>query len=332
MLRCGGIPVDFDIVQYSENEDRNSTLRNAILSVRRNGVAMKGNIENPNATIREISHNVILRNELDLYANVIECKSYPGVHSKHKNVDMVIVRMNTEGEYNMLEHESLRGMIESLRIITRKNSERVALFCFEYSRKYGRKKITSVHNSKLMSLADGLFLETTKNIAKNYPDIEHNDMNINECCAKLISEPSTFDVLLMPNLYGNIISHIVCGLMRGVGLISGKNFGDNAAVFETGARHAGWELAGKNIANPCSMLNASVDMLEYLGLYYHAYVIHRAIDKTINKDHIHTQDLGGKATSVDVVENIMKYVHKATEHVTWPYPTLEELEDIIKQE
>ncbi|PSN51404.1 Isocitrate dehydrogenase [NAD] subunit gamma [Blattella germanica] len=333
VFRCGGIPVDFEEIKFSEKDDSEDTWKNAILSTKRNGVCLKGNIDHhKKSTEKGISKNVLMRNELDLYVNVIEFKSYPGVLCNHKDVDMVIIRMNTEGEYNMLEHESIKGVIESLRIITRKNSERVAQFCFEYARKYGRKKVTTIHNSLITYVADGLFLTTAQNVSMNYPDIEFNEMDVKDCCRHLMTNPKEFDVLLMPNLYGNIISHIACGLIRGVGLVSGKNFGDSAAVFEVGARHAGWNLAGKNIANPCSILNAAVDMLEYLGLYFHAYIIHMAIEKTINEDKIHTQDIGGTATSIEVIENIMKHVHKLVENINWPYPGLEELQRMVNHQ
>lgn len=170
-----------------------------------------------------LSRNVALRNELDLYVNVLHCVSYPGVNSRHKNIDIVIVRQNTEGEYAMLEHESVDGVVESMKVITSSNSERVARYAFEYAKRNGRKKITTVHKANIMKLSDGLFLETSKRVAKDYPDITHNNMIIDNTCMQLVSNPHQFDIILTTNLYGAIVSNVVCGLLGGAGLLAGKN-------------------------------------------------------------------------------------------------------------
>jgi isocitrate dehydrogenase (NAD+) len=205
----------------------------------------------------------------------------------------------------MLEHESVPGVVENLKVVTSENSERVARFAFEYAQRYGRKKVTTVHKANIMKLSDGLFLETSKRISKDYPDIEHDSMIIDNTCMQLVSNPHQFDVMNTTNLYGTIISNVICGLVGGAGLLSGRNYGDHYAVFEPGTRNTGTAIAGKNIANPVAMLNASVDMLEHLGHKQHAERIRKAIYKTIAVDHVHTPDLGGDAKSTDVVNSIL---------------------------
>ncbi|KAJ9581649.1 hypothetical protein L9F63_023166, partial [Diploptera punctata] len=308
-----GVPVDFEEVQMDPKSESNEDLEYAITSIRRNGVAIKGNIETGSMSRGVISRNVALRNELDLFINVLHCKSYPGVKARHKDIDIIIVRQNTEGEYAMLEHESCYVIVQqSMKVVTSENSERVARYAFEYAKKHGRKKVTTIHKANIMKLSDGLFLETSRKIAADYPEIEHSDMIIDNCCMQLVSNPHQFDVMIMTNLYGTIVSNVVCGLVGGAGLLSGKNYGDHYAIFEPGTRNTGTAIAGKNIANPIAMLNASVDMLEHLGHHYHADIINKAIQKTVNEDCIHTPDLGGQATSIDVVQNIVKYIQQTT--------------------
>lgn len=273
---------------------------------------MKGNIETRSTEADVLSRNVALRNELDLYVNVLHCVSYPGVNSRQKNIDIVIVRQNTEGEYAMLEHESVNGVVESMKVITSSNSERVARYAFEYAKRNGRKKVTTVHKANIMKLSDGLFLEISRDVAKDYPDIVHNDMIIDNTCMQLVSNPHQFDVVLTTNLYGAIVSNVVCGLLGGAGLLAGKNYGDHYTIFEPGTRNTGTSIAGKNIANPIAMLNAGVDMLRHLGHKDHATLIQNAINKTINQG-VQTRDLGGQASSREVVDAIMKHIKIASD-------------------
>lgn len=311
VFKYAGVPVDFEDVDIDPNADDNVDLDYAITSIRRNGVALKGNIETRSTEAGVMSRNVALRNELDLYVNVLHCVSYPGVNSRQKNIDIVIVRQNTEGEYAMLEHESVSGVIESMKVITRSNSERVARFAFEYAKRHGRKKVTTVHKANIMKLSDGLFLDISRRVAKDYPEITHNDMIIDNTCMQLVSNPHQFDIVLTTNLYGSIVSNVVCGLLGGAGLLAGKNYGEHYTVFEPGTRNTGTSIAGKNIANPIAMLNAAVDMLRHLGHKHHSAIIQTAINKTINKG-VHTRDLGGSATSREVVDNILKHIKIAT--------------------
>ncbi|XP_073990881.1 isocitrate dehydrogenase [NAD] subunit gamma, mitochondrial-like isoform X1 [Rhodnius prolixus] len=317
VFRVGGIPVDFELVQVDPKSGDNEDLEYAITSIKRNGVAIKGNIETGSMEAGVLSRNVALRNELDLYVSVLDCKSFPGVTSRHNNIDISIIRQNTEGEYAMLEHESVSGVVESMKVVTSVNAERLAKFAFEYAKKNNRKKVTTVHKANIMKYSDGLFLETCRRVSKRYPDIQHSDMIIDNCCMQLVSNPHQFDVMITTNLYGTIVSNVICGLVGGAGLFSGKNYGDHYAIFEPGTRNTGTAIAGKNIANPIAMLSASVDMLEHLGHMTHANILRSAIDTTVNVDKIHTADLGGKYETTDVIQNIMNLVLEATKSMKW---------------
>ncbi|CAH1377663.1 hypothetical protein MTP99_019069 [Tenebrio molitor] len=308
VFKYAGAPVDFEVVEIG---DENVDLDYALTSIKRNGVAIKGNIETKSESASVVSRNVAIRNELDLFVNILHCKSYAGVPARQKDIDIVIIRQNTEGEYAMLEHESVDGVVESMKVVTESNSDRVARFAFEYAKKNGRKRVTTIHKANIMKLSDGLFLDTSRRIAKEYPEIEHNDMIIDNCCMQLVSKPHQFDVMIMTNLYGSIVSNVVCGLIGGAGLLSGKNYGDHYAIFEPGTRNTGTAIAGKNIANPIAMLSASVDMLHHLGHTQHAELIQRAIEKTICEDKIHTPDLGGTAKSTDVIQRIIDHILQA---------------------
>lgn len=315
VFRFAGVPVDFEIVDIDPASEGNDDLEYALTTIKRNGVALKGNIETKSEATGVLSRNVAIRNELDLYVNVLHCKSYNAIPAHHQNVDVVIVRQNTEGEYAMLEHESVRGVVESMKVITVEHAARVARYAFEFARNNNRKKVTTIHKANIMKLADGLFLKVARDVAKEYPDIQHNDMIIDNCCMQLVSNPHQFDVMNTTNLYGSITSNVLCGLIGGAGLFSGRNYGDHYAVFEPGTRNTGTAIAGKNVANPVAMLQAAVDMLYHLGHRYHADCISDAIHKTIEFDGIHTPDLGGQNSSTEVIQNILQ--HLAEKRTYW---------------
>lgn len=311
VFKYAGAPVDFEVIDIDPRSDEDEAFDYAITSLKRNGVGIKGNIETKSESAGVNSRNVALRNELDLYINILHCKSFPGVQARQSDIDIVIMRQNTEGEYAMLEHESVDGVVESMKVVTESNSERVARYAFEFAIKTGRKKITTIHKANIMKLSDGLFLETSRKIAKEYPEIEHNDMIIDNCCMQLVSKPHQFDVMIMTNLYGSIVSNVLCGLIGGAGILSGRNYGDHYAIFEPGTRNTGTAIAGKNIANPLAMLNASVDMLNHLGHKQHADLIMNAMLKTVAEDHLLTPDLGGTAKSTEVVQRIIDHILQA---------------------
>jgi len=303
-------PVDFEEVKLDPTSDNYDDLANAISSVKRNGVAIKANIETRLNQSGLKSRNVEMRNELDLFVNVLHCKSITGIETRHKNIDIVVCRQNTEGEYAMLEHENVPGVVESLKIVTEANTERLCRYAFDYARQNGRKKVTIVHKANIMKLTDGLFLATGQKVAKDYPDIECNHMIIDNCCMQLVSNPWQFDVMVLTNLYGTIVSNLVCGLIGGPGVTAGRNYGPEYAIFEPGTRNTGTGLVGKNVANPSAMLKASVDLLKYLKLKQHAALIEKAVAKTLSMDRVHTKDLGGQATSTDVIENVISHIKR----------------------
>jgi len=312
VFRYAGAPIDFETVMLDPSDDNYDDLYNAISSVKRNGVGIKGNIETKMNRPDIKSRNVELRNELDLFVNTIECRSQPGIRTRHDDIDIVIMRQNTEGEYAMLEHESVVGVVESLKIITEPSTERLCRHAFEWARANGRKKVTLVHKANIMKITDGLFMEVAKRVSKDYPEIEHDNMIIDNCCMQLVSNPWQFDVMILTNLYGTIVTNLICGLIGGPGIISGSNVGPRYAVFEPGTRNTGSGISGLNKANPCAMLNASADLLAHLELDYHSKLIRDAVNQTINVDMIHTEDIGGQATSMDVVQNVINHIKNAT--------------------
>lgn len=310
VFRYGGVPVEFEEVHLDSTRDNIDLLEQAITAVKRNGVALKGNIETRHNDPNSKSRNVELRLRLGLFCNIVHTTSQPGIETRHKNIDIVLIRQNTEGEYSCEEHMAIKGVVESLKVITREKSDEIAKYAFAWAKANGRKKITCVHKANIMKLSDGLFLSRCTEVAKEYPEIEFNNIIIDNCSMQLVANPQQFDVLLLPNLYGNILTNLACGITGGPGIASGRNYGRKYAVFETGTRNTGKSIAGKNIANPLAMMNAGVDLLHHLGLTRHAEVIAKAIDKTVNHDKLHTPDLGGQATTTDVVQNIIKEVQK----------------------
>lgn len=305
VFKVASVPVDFQDVQLDKTSNSVADFDAAIVSIKRNGVCLKGSIESDYANpLFTKSRNAILRVKLDLFANVVHCRSYPGINCRYSDLDLVVIRQNTGGEYAMLEHEAVPGVIECMKVISRSASERLARFAFDYAIRNGRKKVTCVHKANIQKLSDGLFLETVSKVAKQYPQIEFNDLIVDNTAMQLVSKPYQFDVLLAPNLYGLITQNIICGLAGGAGLFSGRNYGRHYSVFEPGTRNTG-TLLDHNTANPVAMLNASVDMLEHIGLLYHASIISKAIESTLVEDKVFTRDLGGNASSLEVVQNVI---------------------------
>ncbi|VDK88451.1 unnamed protein product [Litomosoides sigmodontis] len=302
------VPVDFEETPLSSDVTHmDIDMEYALLSTRRNGVALKGNIETKFDIPQFKSRNVELRRRLELYANILHCVSIPSIPSRHSGVDILVIRENMEGEYSGLEHEAKKGVIESLKIVTLKNIERIARFAFEYAVTYKRTKVTAVHKANIQKLADGLFLRVCKEIAENeYPQLQFESMIIDNASMQLVSRPQQFDIILLPNLYGNIISNIACGLIGGAGLVSGVNVGSEYAVFETGTRGSGSKIAGKNIANPTSFIRASVDMLKYLRLDNYANLISDSLFIALTERRMHTADIGGTAKTSEVVSTTME--------------------------
>ncbi|CAD6184321.1 unnamed protein product [Caenorhabditis auriculariae] len=307
------VPVNFEEVQVSSSLVGVNDLEAALLAIERNGVAIKGNIETKHDDPSFKSRNVELRSRLDLYANILHCVTIPTVPSRHKDIDVVLIRENTEGEYSGLEHETVPGIVESIKIVTREKIERIARMAFEYATLNGRKKITAVHKANIQKLGDGLFLKVIRDMSEEYKNIKFESMIVDNASMQLVSRPQQFDVMVMPNLYGNIISNIACGLVGGPGLVSGMNIGSKYAVFETGTRNTGTSLAGKDLANPTAFIRASIDMLRYLDCHYHANLISDALWKTLVEQRVHTRDLGGQHSASDVVNCTLQNVEKIME-------------------
>ncbi|CAF5003638.1 unnamed protein product, partial [Rotaria magnacalcarata] len=230
-----GAPVEFDELLASEvMPGRSASLTDIVTSFRRNRVGMKGILTTP--ALSEggdlMSLNMKIRRALDLYANVVRIKTVPGLKLRHQNVDFIVIREQTEGEYSALEHESVHGVVESLKITTYENSRRIAKFAFDYATKFNRKKITAVHKANIMKLGDGLFLESCREVASLYPNIKLETMIVDNTCMQLVSKPQQFDVLVAPNLYGNIVSNLAAGLVGGAGMVPGESYSTDVAIFE----------------------------------------------------------------------------------------------------
>merc|ERR1712109_409062 len=300
VIKAVGAPVDFEIFNLSEVNDAISAPFDAVeKSIRKNGVAIKGVINVPETSRSgELqSVNQHFRNNLDLYANVVKVKSLPGVKSRHANMDFVVIREQTEGEYSALEHESVPGVVECLKVVTAEKSRRIAKFAFDYATKHGRKKVTAVHKANIMKLGDGLFLRCCQEIAQYYPEIKFENMIVDNTSMQMTSHPQQFDVMVMPNLYGNIIDNLAAGLVGGAGLVAGASYSADLAVFEPGARHTFDSAVGRNVANPTAMLLASAKMLEHLGFEDKAVVLKGAVNKVLEEQKVKTRDLGGFATT-----------------------------------
>ncbi|XP_042606613.1 isocitrate dehydrogenase [NAD] subunit gamma, mitochondrial-like [Cyprinus carpio] len=312
LFRFCCVPVDFEVVHVNSASTSEDDINNAIMAIRRNGVALKGNIEtNHTMPPNHKSRNNLLRTSLDLYANMMHCQSLPGVHTRHKNIDIIIIRENTEGEYSSLEHESVSGVVESLKIITRNNSLRIADYAFRLARDKDNLTVTALHYHNILKLGDGLFLQCCKEVASGYPDIEFDSMIVDNTTMQLVSKPHQFDVMLMPNLYGNVVSNVCAGLVGGPGLVPGANYGRDYAVFETATRNTGKSIANRNIANPTAMLLASCLMLDHLKLHDYANMIRGAILTTMNETRLHTVDIGGQGTTSEVVQSIMRIIQSS---------------------
>jgi isocitrate dehydrogenase (NAD+) len=275
-------------------------------SVRTNRVALKGPITTPIGGGFQ-SANVSLRKALDLYACVRPVKSVPGVETPFRDVNLIVVRENTEGLYSGLEHRIAPGIVESLKIVTERACTRISRFAFELAERMGRKRIHAIHKANIMKLADGLFLECSRKVAREYSEIEYKEMIIDNCAMQLVKNPAQFDVLLLENLYGDIISDLCAGLVGGLGVVPGSNVGDDCAVFEA-VHGSAPDLAGKRIANPVAVILSTVEMLRHLGEERIAHAITRAVHATLAEPEHRTRDLGGTATLDGITRAIIDHL------------------------
>lgn len=273
-------------------------------SVRRNKVALKGPVTTP---IGEgfTSVNVGLRKALDLYANLRPVWNLPGIDARFHGVDLVIVRENTEDLYAGLEHQVVPGVVESLKIITERASTRIAEFAFAHARRHGRKRVTAIHKANIMKLSDGLFLECTRRVAREHPEITYDERIVDATCMHLVVNPSQFDVLLLPNLYGDIVSDLCAGLVGGLGVVGAANLGSGVAVFEA-VHGSAPDIAGKQLANPTALLLSAVLMLQHVGENAAADRIMRALGAVLGARVIRTRDLGGHASTIEFADAVCK--------------------------
>ncbi|MEA2203252.1 MAG: isocitrate dehydrogenase [Blastocatellia bacterium] len=272
-------------------------------SIERNSVALKGPITTPVGK-GFTSVNVGMRKALDLYANLRPVRALPNVPCRYPELDLVVVRENTEDLYSGIEHVVVPGVVESIKVITEKASTRIAKFAFEFARSEKRKKITAVHKANIMKLSDGLFLECFYNVAKSYPEIEADDKIVDNACMQLVMRPEQFDIMLLENLYGDIVSDLCAGLIGGLGLVPAANIGEKGALFEA-VHGSAPDIAGQGIANPTALLQSGILMLRYLNEREAADNIERALMTVFEEGKVRTKDIGGTAGTAEFAEAII---------------------------
>ena len=286
-------------------EQKGSTLPPELLeSIKRNKVALKGPLMTPVGK-GFTSVNVGLRKTLDLFANLRPVWNLPSIVSRYENVDLVIVRENTEDLYAGLEHEVVPGVVESLKIITRVASTRIAKFAFDYARKHGRKRVTAVHKANIMKMSDGLFLSCVREVGAEYPDIVNDDRIVDAACMHLVMNPSQFDVLVLTNLYGDIVSDLCAGLVGGLGVVPAANLGTEIGVFEA-VHGSAPDIAGKSLANPTALLLSAVLMLRHINEGAIADRVVKAHADVLAEGSVRTRDLGGTASTIEFTDAICK--------------------------
>ena len=273
-----------------------------LASILKNKVALKGPTETPVGTGHR-SVNVELRKQLDLYANLRPVKTLPGVKSRFEGVDLIVVRENTEDLYSGLEHVVVPGVVESIKIITEKASTRIARFAFDYARSKGRKRVSAIHKANIMKLSDGLFLDCCRKVAKDFPEVEYDEIIVDNVCMQLVLDPTRFDTLLLENLYGDIVSDLCAGFIGGLGMAPGANIGEAGAIFEA-VHGSAPDIAGRNLANPMALVLSSTMMLEDLGEPDAARRVREAVYTVLAEGRHLTRDLGGTAGTTEIAEAI----------------------------
>src|ERR1041385_3490419 len=274
-----------------------------IESLERTGLGLKGPVTTPIGG-GFASINVALRKKFELYANVRPIKNLPGIPTRYPGVDLIIVRENTEGEYMGIEHEIIPGVVESLKIVTEKGSTRIARYAFELARKEKRKKVFSIHKANIMKLTDGLFIRCSRTLSREYPEITYGEHIIDNTCMQLVMNPYQYDVLLLENLYGDIVSDLCAAFVGGLGLVPGANFGDECSIFEA-VHGSAPDIAGKDIANPTAVLRSGILMLAHLGEETAANHIRLALEKVYTeKKHI-TRDVGGVSGTSEFTDAVI---------------------------
>jgi isocitrate dehydrogenase (NAD+) len=308
-IEATGVQVEWEDVQAGASAlARHGTVLppEVVESMHRTKVGLKG----PTATPIGGGHpsvNVALRKKLDLFVNFRPVKMLPGLQSRFRDVsiNMAIFRENTEDLYSGLEHEVVPGVVESLKIITRTASERIARATFEYARRDGRKQVCAVHKANIMKMSDGLFLRCCREVAAQYPDITYKELIVDNACMQLVMRPETFDLLVLPNLYGDIVSDLTAGLVGGLGIVPGANLGTEHAVFEA-VHGTAPDIVGKGLANPTALLQSGVLMLAHLGEREAAKRLQNAIETVYAESKHLTHDVGGKASTAEFTDAVIR--------------------------
>lgn len=308
IIKSSGLEINWDIQEAGLNalkKDGEVLPKKVIDSIKENKIALKAPVTTPIGNgFRSV--NVSLRKELNLYANLRPCKNLPNVKTRFDNVDIVIVRENTEDLYAGIERQVDENTAESIKIITKNASEKIAEFAFDYAIKNNRKEVCAVSKANICKLTDGLFLESVRNISKKYPQIVYREILVDNLCMQLVQNPEKFDVLVLPNLYGDIVSDLCAGLIGGLGIAQGANIGEDYAVFEA-VHGSAPDIAGQDKANPTALLLSAIEMLKYIGENTHAEKIEKALLKALSGD-ILTADLGGSAKCSQFADEIIKYL------------------------
>jgi len=272
-------------------------------SIERTRVGLKGPVTTPIGG-GFASINVELRKRFELYANFRPIRNLPHIPTRYPDVDLIIIRENTEGLYSGIEHEVVPGVVESLKIITERASTRIARFAFEYARQNKRKKIHAIHKANIMKLSDGLFLRCSRNVAKQYPEITYGEHIVDNTCMQLVMNPYQYDMLVMENLYGDILSDLCAGFVGGLGLVPGGNFGDECAIFEA-VHGSAPDIAGKNLANPTALLRSAMLMLVHIGELEAEQKIRKALETVYRKKEKLTKDVGGNAGTTQFADAVI---------------------------
>jgi isocitrate dehydrogenase (NAD+) len=307
IIHAAGVSIQWEEIATRPDTGRPSAdfMHSGVVeSILKNKVALKGPLATAVAGGAP-SMNVGLRKALDLYANLRPVKNLEGVKTKFDNVDMVLVRENTEDLYSGLEHIVAPGVVESLKIITEKASTRIARFAFEYAKKYGRKKIHAIHKANIMKMSDGLFLTSARAVAAQYPEIEYKELIVDNACMQMVLNPNQFDMLLLTNLYGDIMSDLAAGLVGGLGMVPSGNIGEGVALFEA-VHGTAPDIAGKGIANPTALLMSAIMMLDYIGETAAARSVRNALFQVYREGKTLTRDVGGTATTSEFSDAVVR--------------------------
>src|ERR1043166_3137177 len=313
IIKASGVQIEWEehLAGQPALDKYGKTLPDELLeSIKQNKVGLKGPITTPVGK-GFTSVNVGLRKALDLYANLRPVRALPNVPARYPELDLVVVRENTEDLYAGLQPVVAPGVVESLKIITEKASTRIARFAFDYSRREGRGKVTAVHKANIMKLTDGLFLECFRNVARDYPEIEADDKIVDNACMQLVMRPEQFDVMLLENLYGDIVSDLCAGLVGGLGFVPGANIGERGAVFEA-VHGSAPDIAGQNIANPTALLQSGILMLRPLGEREPAERVERAMLKVYREGRVRTRDVGGTARTNEFARAVVEEIGRAS--------------------